>query len=248
MGQKRKRSARRAFGENAKYLLLISVAAAAVFLVVLSLNRPAAVTADPTARSPQPTTTAESAQPVAVAIIGDSFTACSGMGGCNEANYIVDLAAQLGWTFTSHAVGGTGYLNKEGGKTTFGERVDAVIASKPAVVVVQGGGNDVSFLEGLPAAAIDTLSRLRAGLPEAKIVVVGPVATVASDERWTEARDAIQSAATTAGVDLFIDPIAERWFMDDNEALIGTDGVHPTDEGHDYIAALLLEPLRGVRS
>ena len=33
----------------------------------------------------------------------------------------------------------------------------------------------------------------------------------------------------------FVDPIAERWFVG-QPGLIGADGVHPTDAGHEYMA------------
>ena len=33
----------------------------------------------------------------------------------------------------------------------------------------------------------------------------------------------------------FVDPIADRWFVDRPD-LIGADGVHPTDAGHAYMA------------
>jgi lysophospholipase L1-like esterase len=47
-------------------------------------------------------------------------------------------------------------------------------------------------------------------------------------------RDILRMQAGFAGA-TFIDPIAERWFVD-SPALIGADGVHPTDAGHAYLA------------
>ena len=70
-------------------------------------------------------------------------------------------------------------------------------------------------------------------IPE--IVVIGPV--------WTDpdpppdvlqTRDVIQTEAGSKGA-IFVDPIAEGWFRD-NPDLIGSDGVHPTDAGHAYMA------------
>ncbi|CFS38985.1 Conserved protein of uncharacterised function%2C possibly exported [Mycobacterium tuberculosis] len=34
---------------------------------------------------------------------------------------------------------------------------------------------------------------------------------------------------------MFVDPIADHWFVDRPE-LIGADGVHPNDAGHEYLA------------
>mgnify|MGYP002623887115 CR=1 FL=1 len=43
----------------------------------------------------------------------------------------------------------------------------------------------------------------------------------------------------------FVDPIAEGWFVGRPE-LIGADGVHPTDAGHQYLADKIA-PLIGAR-
>ena len=43
-------------------------------------------------------------------------------------------------------------------------------------------------------------------------------------------RDVLSAAAAAAGA-AFVDPIADRWFVDRPD-LIGADGVHPTDAGH----------------
>lgn len=243
-----KRRTRRSVAGAAQSLLVLAATCMTVFLVTVALTPPVVVSAKSATHSPQPIkTVGPERAPVTVAVIGDSYTACSGMGGCDGANYTVALNRELGWRFTSNAVGGTGYVNKQGGKTTFGERVDAVIASDPSIVIVQGGGNDIFFLDELPGEVADTMARLKAGLPEAKILVVGPIASVTADGRWSEARDVIREAATTVGVDLFVDPIGDGWFTGENASLIGVDGVHPTDEGHLYMAKMLLEPLRSLR-
>ncbi len=47
-------------------------------------------------------------------------------------------------------------------------------------------------------------------------------------------RDVIRAAAEAASVP-FIDPLRQGWFADGSD-LIGADGVHPTDEGHEHLA------------
>ncbi|MGH3644916.1 MAG: Rv0518 family GDSL lipase, partial [Mycobacterium sp.] len=47
-------------------------------------------------------------------------------------------------------------------------------------------------------------------------------------------RDILSFQAMLAGA-TFVDPIAQRWFVDRPD-LIGQDGVHPTDAGHAYMA------------
>ena len=59
-------------------------------------------------------------------------------------------------------------------------------------------------------------------------------------EITTGTRDAIASAAADAGA-LFVDPLGEEWLLAGAE-LIGTDGVHPNDSGHAYLADLI-EPI-----
>jgi lysophospholipase L1-like esterase len=36
-----------------------------------------------------------------------------------------------------------------------------------------------------------------------------------------------------------VDPLAEGWFGGASSALIGSDGLHPTDEGHRHLAELI---------
>ena len=47
-------------------------------------------------------------------------------------------------------------------------------------------------------------------------------------------RDVLNAAARAAGA-AFVDPIGDRWFVDRPD-LIGPDGVHPNDAGHEYLA------------
>jgi lysophospholipase L1-like esterase len=36
-----------------------------------------------------------------------------------------------------------------------------------------------------------------------------------------------------------VDPLAEGWFTGSDSGLIGADRVHPTDDGHAYLARLI---------
>jgi lysophospholipase L1-like esterase len=110
------------------------------------------------------------------------------------------------------------------------------------VVVVFGSRND----KFLPAAdvksqAVAALDAVRSQSPSAELVVIGPAwdDDVPPDELFAT-RDAVASAAVAAGA-VFVDPMAEQWFLD-RPALIGADGVHPNDAGHRYIAGLI-EPI-----
>lgn len=54
-------------------------------------------------------------------------------------------------------------------------------------------------------------------------------------------RDRVEASGT---VDQFVDAMAEAWFAGDNEDLIGSDGTHPTDDGHAFIAEQMLPRIR----
>jgi len=58
-------------------------------------------------------------------------------------------------------------------------------------------------------------------------------------------RDAVNAAAHAAGVG-FVDPLAEGWFTGDAAAFIGPDGIHPTDQGHRYLADLIRPRIESV--
>lgn len=183
-----------------------------------------------------PTTYAQSAtQPVAVpvkaetaAFLGDSYTAASNQGG----GYVGPLVNAMGWTPLFFGQGGTGYVNPgqaSEGESAFPARVDAVIAAAPDVVVVQGGLNDNNKAASL-AAANQAFGDLRAGLPDARVIAVGPVlAPGMSAESIKAARDGIKEAAGAHGV-VFIDPAAENWLP--SADLFDVPGVHPTAEGY----------------
>lgn len=71
--------------------------------------------------------------------------------------------------------------------------------------------------------------------PTAKLLVIGPPwVKPIPPAGILQARDILKSQAEAAGA-TFVDPIAEGWFVDQPE-LIGSDGVHPSDAGHVYMA------------
>ena len=45
----------------------------------------------------------------------------------------------------------------------------------------------------------------------------------------------IQAEAAAAGA-VFVDPLTDKWFVNDTGKLVGSDGVHLTDQGHKYLA------------
>ena len=81
--------------------------------------------------------------------------------------------------------------------------------------------------------------------PAATFLVIGPPwPTADPPAAVVRIRDALRYQAGVAGA-VFVDPIAEHWFVG-RPGLIGADGVHPTDKGHEYLADMIA-PLIGAQ-
>ena len=81
----------------------------------------------------------------------------------------------------------------------------------------------------------------------ARLLVVGPPWPTADvPASMLQVRDVLSTAARAAGA-VFVDPISERWFVDRPD-LIGPDGVHPNDAGHEYLAGKIAPLIRSQLS
>ena len=115
-----------------------------------------------------------------VGFIGDSYS--GGSADVPPASTIDRVASRrLGVRSVSSAQGGTGYITDGkaniASNSVFGsaERVGQIVRAQPDAVAVVGGLNDEGKDLGQFAAAVKKcLADLRAGLPDAPIVVVGP--------------------------------------------------------------------------
>jgi lysophospholipase L1-like esterase len=183
---------------------------------------------------PKPT----KAPPVAV-FLGDSYTA--GAGASTPAKRWTTLAAaRLGWTEINAGFGGTGYTTAGPlpGGSTYGQRVRQVIADHPSIVIVSGGGNDLSVNgqteQAMQTAASGVFAALRRGLPHATIAVTLPIYIGAHPTpQFPVAITAVRRAAQSAHLTV----------LDLGEPLaglprdIGPDHEHPNDAGYAVIAA-----------
>jgi lysophospholipase L1-like esterase len=180
------------------------------------------------------------ARQLQVAFLGDSYTGGSAMSSGIKSLYPTLLAGRFNFLVDNFAVGGSGFVAPGQTNQPFGLRVRAVVAAHPDVVVVQGGHNDAnSPQDQVQAAAQSVLASLQAGLPKAKIIVIGPI-WPSGDVPQSEL--SLDGALKQMAVDMgarFIDPIADGWFIGPYTKLIGSDGTHPTDAGHARIAKLL---------
>ena len=166
------------------------------------------------------------------------------------------LGDALGLDVWGAGQGGTGYVatgpGADGWTQDFGDsrRLAPIIAAKPTDVVVLGSVNDNSAaFSAIRAAAEATFAALVAALPTVRLHVVLPQPTTVaaeSDAAKLANRAAVRAAAE-ASTRMFtiVDGGAAGWITAGNQArFIGIDNVHPTQEGHDYVAALIAEKIR----
>ena len=185
-------------------------------------------------------------RPTAV-FLGDSFT--EGAGGSDYGGYVDTAGRVSGLDALPAGMGGTGIVNDyggEGGRVKFRDRVqNDVVRFAPEVVVIAGGINDrllVSDGTVTPSqyrAEYDALiAEIKAGLPAAKIVVLGPFCpgTPSSYTGMTQIRDLNQAAAQAAGL-----PFIDAFYFTDavRSSYVSADGFHLNAAGHDYLGKKL---------
>ena len=176
-----------------------------------------------------------------VAVLGDSYTTGSGMGGRGSHSWPVLAVDQLhrqgiAIDLAIGAVGATGYVKANSKGTVFADQIERSVATNDHLVVLFGSINDRGVpVEQLSSAVQCVLANTKSAAPEAKLLVIGPPwATGDPPANILGVRDVVRSQAVAAGA-TFVDPIAEAWFADHPE-LIGSDHVHPNDAGHQYLA------------
>jgi lysophospholipase L1-like esterase len=230
------------YAKELGFILLAVAAGIVVFLALTTRDDGGSATAVPTVSS---TATAAATGPASVPtvdIIGDSYVAGSDQGGYGPANWTKIVGSRFyaeSRPVDMNVIGraGAGYVVRGSDKVTFAEAAATSLRSTADLVLVFGSRNDgKQASETMEAAAADLYAKIRERAPDARIVVVGPAWVdegvpdfIVSDSL------AISAAAKAAGAD-FVDPLAEGWFFGDDAKLIGTDGVQPTDAGHQYLA------------
>ncbi|GAA4088431.1 SGNH/GDSL hydrolase family protein [Actinomadura miaoliensis] len=188
-----------------------------------------------------------------VMFLGDSYTVGE-RGTLVETAYASAAARLLGWQVIVGGRGGTGFVQGGAGRTPFGVMFESQLGWRPApdLLIISGGHNDARVRDvqvGPPAR--DLLVRARQRWPGTRIALIGPIwGSDTPPPAALAVRDQLRGVAQQLGVP-FIDPIAERWITGDRSegtgnaaVFIKKDGVHPTPEGHRYIAARLVENLR----
>jgi lysophospholipase L1-like esterase len=182
--------------------------------------------------------------------LGDSYTeGTNSSTGSLYGGYVITTGIQAGLEAWPSGIGGTGIVNDQGGsysRVKFRDRVqNDVVRFAPEVVVIAGGINDrLLVADGTVTpsqyrAEYDALiAEIKAGLPGAKIVVLGPFCpgTPSSYTGMTQIRDLNREAAQAAGVP-FIDAF---YFTDANrDRYTSDDGFHLNDAGYEYLGKKL---------
>jgi lysophospholipase L1-like esterase len=176
-----------------------------------------------------------------VAVVGDSYTTGTNMGGQGP-NSWTSLAWQMLSAQGVHvsadvaAEGGAGYGVPGNHGSVFGDLTARAVRPDDALVVFFGSRNDQPVdPQTLQSEVHDAFALARRTAPAARMLVIGPPwPTPAVPADILDIRDILAAEARTVGA-TFFDPLASRWFFD-TPSLIGSDGVHPTDAGHVYLA------------
>ncbi|BBZ28633.1 hypothetical protein MMAD_29280 [Mycolicibacterium madagascariense] len=192
-----------------------------------------------------------SAPAVRVAVVGDSYTNGTAIGGQGPnawpvrawktlnrqgLNVVADVAAE----------GRAGYGVRGDQGNLFGDLTARAVKPDDVLVVFYGSRND----QGVDPVTLGgeiggALALAHAIAPDAKLLVIGPPWPTANvPPSIYSIRDVLSAQALLAGA-TFFDPIAAGWFVDRPD-LIGRDGVHPTNAGHVYMADKIA-PLIGAQ-
>jgi lysophospholipase L1-like esterase len=186
---------------------------------------------------------------VRAAFIGDSYTQGGGADP-DEFRWSTEAAGDLGWSELNYGRGGTGYVTTNSFRgcglqycPTYVEMVAEVAAVRPDVVVVAGGQNDFSAYARDPSrvhtAVRAVFAGLRAALPDARLVALGPSTPWAVDDLARGLDHAVREAA--ASVDALYVSLLEPNVVDPAHHL--GDG-HVDNRGHRAIADRLVAAVR----
>ena len=186
-----------------------------------------------------------------VAVVGDSYTTGGELGGLGSKGWTTrawQLLSRQGIAVAPDvaAEGGAGYGTRGNHGSVFEDLTADVVKPDDALVVYFGSRNDQNVdPTQLSVLAWGTFQLARRTAPSAKFLVIGPPWPTADPPNAVlQIRDALKYQAGVVGA-TFIDPIAQGWFVGRPD-LIGKDGVHPTDEGHAYMAEKIA-PLIGAQ-
>ena len=186
-----------------------------------------------------------------VAVVGDSYTNGTAIGGQGPNAWPVlawKTLARQGMQVNADvaAEGRAGYGVRGDQGNLFVDLTPRAVKPDDSVVVFYGSRNDQGVdPNALNGQVFNSLNLARSIAPNARLLVIGPPWPTADvPPAVLQIRDILSFQSMLAGA-TFVDPIAERWFVDRPD-LIGPDGVHPTNAGHAYMADKIA-PLIGAQ-
>ena len=213
------------------------VVAALSLLVVIGV----VVSLNPAPQSGQPA--GETGTGTRVAFYGDSYTLGTGASS-EDKRWSTIVSRERNWNEFNPSVNGLGFINN---RDNFGDGdlPSLVTDAKPEIVFVTMGLNDnfsyVGAADSIRAQIDFDFDRLKAGLPDARFVVVEPFWY--TDER-PESVDTIIGWVKDAAADLGADyiPGASHW-IEGHPEWMAADGLHPNDDGYAEMTVRMEEEL-----
>jgi lysophospholipase L1-like esterase len=176
-----------------------------------------------------------------IAVIGDSYTTGTDEGGLGPNGWTAHAWQTLGArglriAANVAAEGKAGYAAPGDHGSVFEDLTARAVKPDDALVVFFGSRNDQDVDPALlTERAHNAFVLARRFAPSARLLVIGPPWPTADvPGSMLMIRDVLNATARAAGA-AFVDPIGDRWFVDRPD-LIGPDGVHPNDAGHEYLA------------
>jgi hypothetical protein len=176
-----------------------------------------------------------------VAIVGDSYTNGTAIGGQGVNAWptrvwktLAKQGQQVAADVAAEGRAGYGVPGDQGNQ--FGALTARAVKPDDALVVFYGSRNDQVVDPNVLSGLVNNAFSMAHGIaPGARLLVIGPPWPTADvPPAILQIRDILSFQSILAGA-TFVDPIAQRWFVDRPD-LIGRDGVHPTDAGHVYMA------------
>lgn len=197
-----------------------------------------------------------------VLLLGDSYSLGTGATVASAGHsYAHVLAQMMGWRDLLVAgSGGTGFT-AAGSWGTYATRLSSSLGSisgAPDVVILQGSTNDNSATAGtVTTAATSLVAAVRAAYPSAYVVVLGLLYdTSRSAASLTNHNEVI----AVSGADLVVNTVGGvegAWWSGtgrvgattgsgNGDVFMSSDAIHPTTEGHRYLASRLAARLRAA--
>ncbi|WP_146033065.1 SGNH/GDSL hydrolase family protein [Arthrobacter sp. AFG20] len=182
--------------------------------------------------------------------LGDSYT--QGTGASAPANRWVNrVAAAMDWRFVNLGRGGTGYLATAGMAgcglehcTNYEGMIPAAVAESPDIVFIAGGQNDFTAFNESRGAVVksieNTFASIRAKLPKAKIIAVGPSTPWGVNPDVETFDKLVQDAAASVQAQ-YVSLIKPDIIVD---SMVLKDGGLVNDAGHKAIALRVIAALR----